>query len=59
MGWINLIISSHTLHSAAKAYVNVVNSISTSVESNPSTNIITNDTIFTHYSIKQERKFFG
>ena len=59
MVYSNLIVGSHALHSVAKAYVNVVNAISTFVESTPPTNIITNGTILTQYSIKQGIKVFG
>ena len=59
MGWKNLIVGSHSLHSVAMAYVNVINAISTFVDPNPPTNIITNETILTQYSIKQGLKAFG
>ena len=53
MGRNNLIFGSHALHNIAKAYVNVINYITTFVEPNLPTNIITNETILTQYSIKQ------
>ena len=40
MEWRNLIFGFYALHNTAKAYVNVVNAISTFVQTNPSTNII-------------------
>ena len=45
MGWSKLIFGAFSLHDVAKSYdnvVNVINSIATFVEPNPSTNIITN-----------------
>ena len=54
-----MIVGSHALHNVAKAYANVVNSIATFFEPTPQTNIITNDTILTQYSIKQGLKSFG
>ena len=42
-----------------KSYINIVNDISTFVEPNPLTNIITNKTIIPQYSIKQGIKVFG
>ena len=59
MGWSNLLVSSHALHSVAKDYVNFVNAISTSVERTPPTNIITHENILTQYSIKQGLRVFG
>ena len=59
MGWINLIVGSCSLHDVTKTYANVVNDIATFVEPTQQTNIITNDTILTQYSIKQRLKFFG
>ena len=59
MGWNNLIVGSNEIHSAEKAYVNVVNAITSFVKPTPPTNIITNETILTQYSIKQELKVFG
>ena len=59
MVWKNIIVGSHSLHSVAKAYVNFVNAISTFVEITPPTNIITNKTILTQYTIKQGHKVFG
>ena len=58
MGWNNMIVVYHDLHNVEKAYVNVVNYISTFVYPTPPTNIITNDTILTQYSIKQVLKVF-
>ena len=58
MDWNNLIVGYHALHSVAKAYVNVVNSIFTFVEPTPPTNIITNDTIHNQYSIKHGLSVF-
>ena len=59
MGWNNLIVSSNTLHIVAKAYFNDVNAIDTFIEPTPPNNIITNETILTHYNIKQGLKFLG
>ena len=59
MGWKNLIVGSNELHSVSKAYVNVVNDISSFVKPTPPTNIITNETILMKYSIKQGLKFLG
>ena len=59
MGWNNLIVVSNEIQSVAKAYVNVVNSITSSVKPTPPTNIITNETILDQYSIKQGLKVFG
>ena len=59
MGWNNLIIGSNELHNVAKAYVNVVNYINSSVKPTPPTNIITNKTILTQYSIKQGLRVLG
>ena len=42
MGWSNLNVGPHALHSVAKAYFNVVDAIYTFVEPNQPTNIITN-----------------
>ena len=58
MGWKNLIVGSNEIHSVAKAYVNVVNAITSFVKPTPPTNIITNDTILTQYSTKQVLKVF-
>ena len=58
MGWINLIIGARALHNIAKAYVKVFNVIDAFVEPNSPTNIITNETILTQYSIKQGLKNF-
>ena len=59
MGWNNLIVGSNKLHNVAKAYVNVVNYINSSVKPTPPTNIITNKTILTQYSIKQGLRVLG
>ena len=58
MVWKNLIVSSNEIHSVAKAYVNVVNAITSFVKPTPPINIITNETILTQYSINQGLKFF-
>ena len=57
--WNNLIVGSNELHSVEKSYINVVNDINSFVEPTPPTNIITNETIMTQYSIKQGLKVFG
>ena len=59
VGWNNLIIGSNEIHSVAKVYVNVVNAMTSFVKPTPPTNIITNETILTQYSIKQGIKVFG
>ena len=59
MEWNNLIVGSHELHNAAKAYSNVVSSITNFVEPTTQTKIITNKTILTQYIIKQGFKVFG
>ena len=59
MGWNNIIVGSNEIHSVAKAYVNVVNAITYFFKPTPPTNIITNETILTQYSIKQGLKDFG
>ena len=59
MGWNNLIVGSNEIHSVAKAYVNVVNAITSFVKLTPPTNIITNETILTQYRIKKIFKVFG
>ena len=59
MGWNNLIVGSNYLQNVAKAYSNVVNDVTTFVEPNSPTNIITNDTILIQYNIKQVLKVFG
>ena len=59
MGWNNIIFGSNEIHIVAKAYVNVVNAITYFVKPTPPTNIITNETILTQYSIKQGLKVFG
>ena len=46
------------LHNAANAYVNTMNTIYTFVDSISPTNIITNYSILTQYSIKQGLKGF-
>ena len=56
MGWNNLIIGSNEIHSVAKAYVNIVNAITSFAKPTPPTKIITNETILTQYSIKQGLK---
>ena len=58
MGWNNLIVGSNEIHSVAKSYVNVVNAITSFVKPTPSTNIITNNTILTQYSINQVLEVF-
>ena len=47
MVWKNLIVSSNEIHSDAKAYVNVVNAITSFVKTTPPTNIINNEAILT------------
>ena len=59
MGWNNLIVVSNELHSVAKSYINIVNYITSFVKPTPPTNIITNETILTQYSIKQGLRVFG
>ena len=59
MGCNNLIVGSNEIHSVAKAYVNVVNAITSFVKPTPPNNIITNKTILTQYIIKQGLKVFG
>ena len=59
MGWNNIIVGSNEIHSVAKAYVNVVNAITSFVKPTPPTNIINNKTILTQYRIKQGLKVFG
>ena len=58
MGWNNLIFGSNEIQSAEKAYVNVVNAITSFVKLTPPTNIITNKTILTQYIIKKGLKVF-
>ena len=53
-----LIYVSHTLHSVVNAYANVVNTILTFVDTTPTTNIITNETILAQYNIIQLLKVF-
>ena len=55
----NLNVGSHALNSVARAYFNVINDISTFVETNPPTNIIKNKTILKQYIIKHGIKDFG
>ena len=59
MGWNNLIVGSNEIHSVAKAYFNVVNSINYFVKPTPPTNTITKEIILTQYIIKQGLKVFG
>ena len=59
MGQNNLIFGSNELHSVKKAYINVVNAIDSFVKLTPPTNIITNKTILTQYSINQGITVFG
>ena len=59
MVWSNLIAGSHDLHIVEKAYVNVFNAIFTFVEPTLPTNIVTNETILTQYSIKWGIEVFG
>ena len=59
MGWSNLIFGSNEIHSISKAYVNVVNAITSFFKPTPPTNIIANETILTQYSINQGLKVFG
>ena len=58
MVWNNLIFGSDELHSVAKAYINVVNAITSFVKPTPPNSIITNETILNQYSIKQGLKVF-
>ena len=58
MGWKKNIIVFNEIHSVAKAYVNIVNVISTFTKPNPKDNIITNDTILTQYIIKKGLSVF-
>ena len=51
MVWNNLIFGSNEFHSVTKLCINVVNDIVTFVKPTPPTNIITNETILTQYSI--------
>ena len=50
----NLIVVSHALHNVANTYTNVINAISTFVETTLPNNIIKNHTILNRYSIKHE-----
>ena len=59
MGWNNLIVGSHKINSVAKAYLNVINDITSFVKPTPPTNIIANKTILTKYSINEGFKVFG
>ena len=59
MGWKILIVGSNELHSVAKSYVNIVNDIANFFKPTPPTNIITNETILTQYSINQVINFLG
>ena len=59
MGCNNLIVGAHALHNVTKANVNILNSISTFVDPNTPTNIITHYTFLNKYSIKQGLKGFG
>ena len=59
MGWTNLIVGFNELHSVAKAYANVVNSIANFFKPTLTTNIIPNKTILMQYSINQLLKVFG
>ena len=59
MGWRKLIVDSYTFHNFAKAYTNIFNAITTFFEHTTPTNIITNETILSKYSTKQEIKVFG
>ena len=58
MGWNNLTVGPNEIHSVAKSYVNVGNAITSFVKPTPTTNIITNKTILTQYSIKQGLEVF-
>ena len=58
MVWNNSTVGSNELDGVAKAYVSVVNDIATFINPTPPTNIITNETILTKYSIKQALKVF-
>ena len=59
MGQNNLIVGSNKIQSVAKDYINVANAINYFVKRTPPTNIITNKTILTQYSINQGLKVFG
>ena len=52
------IVGAHALHDVVKVYVNPVNAITTSVEPTTQTNIFTNETILTQYSIKNGLQIF-
>ena len=53
-GWNNLIVGSNELHIVAKAYINVVNAITSFVQTTPPTK-----NIMTQYRIKHGLKVFG
>ena len=55
----NITVGSNELKSVAKAYVNIVNAIDTFFKPTPPTNIITNETILTQYSIKKGLNVFS
>ena len=57
--WNNLIAGSNELHSVSKAYINVVDYIIYFGKLTPLTNIITNETILTQYSINRGLNVFG
>ena len=59
MGRIILIVDVRSLHNVANAYVDVIDNIANFVKPNPPTNITTNETILTQYSIKQVLQVFG
>ena len=59
MGRNSLIVDSNELHSVTNAYIKVVNNIATFARPTPPTNIITNDTTMTQYSIKKGIGLFG
>ena len=53
MGWSKRIAGSYALHNVGNVFVNVDNTISNFVESNPATNITTNNIILIQYIITQ------
>ena len=59
MGWSNQIVGARSLHNVSKSYVNVINTITTFVETTPPTNNIKNENVLTQYSIKQLFKVSG